>query len=440
MKLHNGIVSMTGAAALLFLLSATVFSQEVKELTVGGGLLYTAWRESDPSITCGLTVTTPSAAPRDRYPLQVLVVIDASRAMEGAAMQYAKTSAKNCVDILLDKDMFGLITYSKYIQLAAPLQPLNPNNRRNAIAAAGRIKYEEGRNLSDALKKCAEQFSKYKGQNTAGRHILLFTNGEPNLGVIGLGELQALALDLAKQNDVRISTFGYDRFYNEDFLIACAGQTGGRAYFIEEQKIADMPYFVNKEIQRIMNTFAQNVTLDLTIPSGSTIENVYGGTVTGSKIVVGVMQAGIRHPVIFDIKGRPSQRKDLVVNVDYTEPVRMNVRKARVYVDIPLGTGDAAYDGDNAPLLIKFNTWNNVMKTIESIRSRPKDVRTEYAARFKETVKTLDQITVMVRSGDIKKSVEEFWQLQRDIENAAIEEDLLIKRIKYKVLSILYGE
>jgi hypothetical protein len=402
--------------------------------------MYTSWVESEKSITCGLTIETPKAISTERHPLQVVLVIDASRKMEGAAMQNAKTCAKNILDKLLDTDMFGLITYSKYARIVSPLQPLNANNRRNAASAISRIKYDVGRNLSDGLKKGAEQFSKFKGQRSAGHHMLLFTNGEATVGTTDLAQLISLATDLSKEYDIRISTFGYDRFYNEDFLIGVAKKTGGRAYFIEEEHMAEMTYPAEKEIKRIMETYANDVTLEIIIPAGSEIKKVYAGKLDGEKITIGKVQAGIKLPVNFDIVGRPSRRKDLEINVEYAEPVRLSPRKSRIYLDIPLSSGEAEFDEKFAPELVEFNTYRDVMETIESIRGKDKKVRVNYANEFKETVKKLEEVDVKLHSDYFKECVERFWQLQRDIENAAIEEELLIKRIKYKFLELTYGK
>ena len=439
MKIKDKLMYFHCCLLILLILFSPLFPEDTKELTVTGGLMYTSWVESEKSITCGLTIETPSTITTDRYPLQVVLVIDVSRHMEGAALQNAKTCAKNILDKLFDTDIFGLITYSKYARIASPLQPLNPNNRRNAINAINRIKYDVGRNLSEGLKKGAEEFGRFKGHRSAGHHILLFTNGEATVGTTDLSQLLSLATDLSGENDFQISTFGYDRFYNEDFLISLAKNTDGRAYFIEEENMAEMTYPADKEVKRIMETIANDVTLEILIPSGSEIKNVYGGKLKDEKIIIGKVQSGIKLPVIFNITGRPSRRKDLIVNVDYVEPVRLSPRKSRIYVDIPLGSGEPDYDKKFAPALIEFNAHRDVAETIEKIRGKEKGVRAKYAEQFKETVKKLEQVGVELHSEYFTSSVEQFWQLQRDIENQAIEDELLIKKIKYNLLNFIYG-
>ncbi len=433
---HSTLYVLSLIVSLCFL---SANSQELKELTLEGGLMYTAWSDSNESITCGLTIETPTALPADRYPIQVVIIIDASIKMEGAAIQQAKVSAKTVVDLLSDKDMFGLITYSQYAREVFSLQPLNQNNRRSAASAINRIKYEKGRNLSEGLKKGAEQFGKFKGQRSSGQYVLLITNGNPNQGTTDYGKLLSQATTLAGKYNFHITTIGYDRFYNEDFLIGCAEKTGGRAYFIEEEEINTMTKVVTDEIRRITETCVQEVTLEIITPSSTTIVNVYGGTMKDDKIIVGNLSAGLKQSIIFDLKGRPSRRKDLEVNVDYVEPVRMTPRTTREYIDIPVSSGKPDYDKNFAPLLLNYTIQKGLAEAIVQIRNSEKYVRKDFAVSFKETIKLLEQDNVTFKSDYLSEAIEYFKQVRHDIENGAIEDDLLTKRIKYKFLKLTYG-
>ncbi len=425
---------------ILFLNSHISNAEEVKELTVSGGIMYTSWVESDSSITCGLTIETPVAVAENREPLQIVLVIDVSRPMEGAALHNAKISAQNILNNLNDKDMFGLVSFSSYARVAFNLQPLNANTRQTALNAIDRLKNEDSRNISEGLIKGAEQFSRFKGQQTAGRYMFLITNGDPDKGVTDQGEILKLAQKFSRTHDMHISTLGYDMYYNEKFLISFAEKTGGRAYFVEEDNVDDIRVAFNPEIERISETFAQDVTLEITIPSGSVIENVYGGALQGQKILVGNIQAGVKQPLFFDIVKRPSRRKDAIVNVDYIKPVKLSSRKIRIYIDIPLGTGEHTYDETYAPMLIEFITLRDLAETIDRVQEDRKTARREYATQFKETFKRLKQENVSIQSDYLSEVLEYFSQIEQDIENSAIEDSLLVKRIKYRFLDLLYGK
>lgn len=420
-------------------LTGRVTAEEAKELSITGGLLYRTWAESHTSLTCALTIKTPSEVPKGRYPVQVVCVIDASLKMEGAAIQQAKASAKGVLDLLSDEDMFGLVTYSQYARELFPLKPLNPNNRRNALNAVSRIKYERGRNLSEGMKKGAEQFGKYKGLRSSGQYMLIITNGDPDKGITDPAKLISSAKALAKKNSFHITTVGYDRFFDENMLIALAEKTGGRAYFMAEENIGDMTKIVSREIKRITETSVQKVTIEIITPSGSTIEKVCGGTQEGDNIILGTLQADLKKIIIFDIAGRPSKRKDLEINISHVEPIRMTSRNSRIYLDIPIGSEDPKYDEKFAPIILDFLIQRGLSERIEQIRNNENQVRKDFADLFKETVKKLEQDNVVLQSEYLAKKVEDFKQVQRDIENGAIEDNLLTKRIKYSFLALTYG-
>jgi hypothetical protein len=360
--------------------------------------------------------------------------------MIGSPIQNAKMSAKTILGSLSDKDMFGIITYSAHVRIVVPLQPLNSNNRRSAEGAINRIKYENNRDLSDGLKKAAEQFNRYKGQRSSGHYIMLFTNGDPDKGTTDPDGLLSLVKDLAKEYNIKISTLGYDRYYNENLLIDCATETGGQAYFVEEEDISEVPKVFADEMRRITSISIHKVTLEIIPPSGATVTNIEGGKLKDGKITLGDLQAEKTKSVIFELKGRPSKSRDLEVNVDYVDPVRLTSRKTRIYIDVPLSSGEHEYDKNFGPWLIEYSVQKNVAEAVEKIKEGKKDFRREYGEQFKEKVKQLEKDNLIIRSDYLKEAINDFAQLQRDIENAAILDPILIKQVKYRLLQLLYGK
>ncbi len=428
----------TYVIVVCLLMSQLSLHAQNKEISVRGGMLYASWFEKDASILCGLTIETPDMPREERNPLQIILLVDASQHMIGAPLQHAKAAAKNIISRLSDKDMFGLITYSAYAKTLIPLQPLNPNNRRNAESAINRIKYQNSRNLSDGFKKATEQFSRFKGHRSSGHYVLLLTNGEPDKGVTDKKQLTGLAEEMHKNSSVKISTFGYDQHYDESFLISFSSRTGGRAYFIEEDNIATIGTTIGDEVEKILNIATCNVVLTIEPPTGSTISYLQGATLKDNTIYVGDLQANKVKPIVFSLKGRPERSRDMVVNFEYQEPIRLTSRKDRIYIDVPLSSGSREYDRGFAPLLLEFSILNNVVAATKKISAGEKGYRRKYAEKFKETVKWLEQTNNVIRSDYLKDVVEDFYQLQRDIENTAILDPIYVKRVKYKLLQLLY--
>ncbi len=425
---------------MIFLLLNLTFAQESNELKVNGGLMYTSWVESDDKMPCILTIETPQISSQERYPLQVILLIDASQHMIGAPIQNAKITAKQILGALSDKDMFSIITYSAYARIIIPLQPMNSNNRRSAEGAINRIKYENNRNMSEGLKKAAEQFNRYKGQRSSGHYIMLLTNGDPDKGTTDPKQLLSSVEDLSKKYDVKMSTLGYDKDFNENFLIDCATKTGGQAYFVEEENISEIPKIFTDEMRRITNISTHSVTLEIIPPSGATITNIEGGKLVDGKIFISDIQAKITKPVMFELKGRPNKSRDLEVNIEYVDPVRLTSRKSRIYIDVPLGSGGHEYDKDFGPKLIEYTVHKNVAQTVEKLKEGNKNLRRDYGEKFRLTVKKLEKDNLIIRSDYLEEAIKNFTQLQRDIENAAILDPILTKRVKYSLLKLLYGK
>lgn len=419
--------------------SGTMYAA-VEELTVTPALLYTNWAETNEFCTGVLTIETPAIAPSSRYPVQVVLLIDASLEMEGAAIQQAKLSAQNIINLLSDDDLFGLVTYSQYVSEVFALQPLNPNNRKNALSAVNRIKYEKGRDLSEGLKKGAEQFTKYKGQRCSGQYLVILTNGNPDMGITDREKLTDLASTLAHKNTFQITTIGYDKKFDELFLIGCSQKTGGRAYFIEEEQIAQLTKIITSELKRITATCVKSLTIECFLPSGTTIKTVSGATLQDGKIVIGDLPADMRLMVVFTLAGRPSRSKEIEFSIDYNEPVRLTNRKARLYLDMPVAAAKAEFDEQYAPQLLDYTTKQGLYEAVEQIRTGEKYVRNDFGNSFKKTILSLEQDNVQLKSDYLTQAIIELKKTHKDLVNEAIENDLLLKRIKYSFLLFSYGQ
>lgn len=423
----------------LFINSCPVFAEDLKELKIDGGILYSSWTESTETLPCVLNLETPAKGSGKRLPIQIILLIDASRKMVGDAHQNVKLSAQYLLKSLLDTDMLGIVMYSAYTRVIAPLQPLNANNRRNLTNAINRIKYENGRNLSDGLKGAAEQFSRFKGQKAGGHYLILFTCGNADNGVVDQKQLLVQVKSIAQKYTCGFSTFGYGLDYEEDFLIACANSTGGRAYFIEPDQGAKLSTAFKNEVTRLTEISIQDVMIEIFIPRGVTIEKLHGGIRTDEKIQLGNLKAVTKYPLYFEFANRPSRRKELSINIEYTEPASINVRRARYYIDIPIGSGIPEYDKNYTPQLIELQLTQELAETIEYIEGDDKQMRIQYSINFGKKIKELEQLNVTIGSTYLKEYITRCKELEHDFENGAIESDLLIKKIKYQFANLFMG-
>lgn len=424
----------------ILLVSSFGIFAELNEIALTGGPLYAEWSQADSSITCGLMVKAPSDGSKDRDPLQVLLVIDMSRSMEGAALQNAKSAAHTVLKSCADNDMFGIITFSDNAQTAFPLQPITGNNRQTAQSVISRLRYGGDRNLYSGIQSSVEQFKRFKSYRSSGRHMLLLTNGDPDRGKKNKNELISYIEKMADDYSFQISTFGYDFHFDENFLTACARKTRGRAYFIEEDSVSVMAGYFQKEMKKIADIAAQHVTLHIAVPEGTVMRNVYGGEVKDNTIAIGNVSPQSSHPVFFDLVKRPSRRRDIPVTIRYTEPIQQVSRKVRTYLDIPFTDENPVYNKEYAPMIMEFLTLRHLAETIDIINSSDKAVRRSYAESFQKKVKEFEHAAISIRSDRMKDVMERFKNIERDLENTAIESLLIIKRVKYQFLAFLYGD
>lgn len=413
-------------------------AQSENNLKLTGGLIHTQWVESKKSITCGFNITTPQRGNANRHPVQVVLLVDAGPTMVGAAMQAAKKSAEKILGSLSDKDLYSIITYATYARIILPLQPLNVNNRRKAATVISRMKYDKGCNLSDGLKKTEEQLIRVKGQRTSGRLLIIVGNGKPNKGITDKKKLLSMVESLASNQNLFITTIGYDKDYDEDFYISMTKKHIGRAFFVEREQADVMESIIQEEIAKLTNVYASKLDLEIILPSGSTIKNVTGGLLKDNHIHIGSIPGNLVTSVFFDIVGRPSKNRDIEINIEYIEPVRQSTHKERVYFDLPVGSGKIEYDEHFGPNLLEYTTLRNLVDNIESLRKGGKPARQNLAASFKKTVKKIEQDNLILRSDYLTKVHTDLVQLQRDIENSAIDVELLIKRVKYKFIGLGY--
>jgi hypothetical protein len=340
---------------------------------------------------CCLKIKAPSTVASTRDPFQILFLVDASNDMGAAVLQNVQISINKVLEMLEDKDLLSIVSFSTEAKPLIPLQPLGGPNRTIVQNALALIRTDQPRNLSDGLQKAADQFNRYKSTQCAGRYLFIVTKNNPTAGVTDKAKVLSQAASIAAKYTCSISTFGYDRFFDEDFLIELARIGKGRAYFTEEENLKYLYEGFLAEGRRITRTAISGLILEVVLPSGSVPGRVWGGLVQNNKILVADIQAQDSMMVVFEIKGRPAKKKDISIYGDYIKKARLTSAKCRLYIDCPIGTGSTVYNPVFAPVLIDFSILDNLSETIKTIEDKNSSARRDYATRFKEVVKKLEQ-------------------------------------------------
>jgi uncharacterized protein YegL len=417
--------------------SFSISGQDVREVTVTGAPIYRGWSDQEPSITCGLTIQAPSVAPQRRKQVQLILAIDVSRTMQGEPLQNAKKAAAAVVDALSEGDLFGLIAFSTYGRVVSPLQPLTKVNRRSVQTTIDGLADEKERNLMEVITKTDAEFTRFKGQDAVGRYLLILTNGNPDRGATAPAEILGAAAALAKQG-VSISTFGYkqDSYdFNEDLLLDLGLQNNGRAYFIEEHGDMIRPFMT--EVRRVCQAAVRRLEIEILPPDSAKVEMVEGATFADNRFSIGEMAAGSTRLVIFELAGRPAKQKDCVINLYYLDADEYSIRKRRNYLDIPLLTGMPQFNPAIAPQILVYELQAFLADNQKGIVAN----RQEFTTVFRSRLLELERYNGQINSDLIRRAAERFKTFGETVlANAAMQDALVIKRIKYDAAEMLYGE
>ncbi len=105
----------------------------------------------------------------------VVLNIDVSGSMYGQSMDQAKAGAKACVDILGDRDLLGVVSFSDDAKVVAPLSSAKRNSD-SIKAAIDRMDVEGGTEMNTGLKKSFDMLS---NSGFEYKYVITLSDGEP---------------------------------------------------------------------------------------------------------------------------------------------------------------------------------------------------------------------------------------------------------------------
>lgn len=402
-------------------------------ITIGGGTLYTEWPADLAAMPCVITIVT-EAAQVQRRPSQVVLLIDASTGMEGMPLQMAREAAQSVLGKLADDDLLGLVTFAGVSNIQSAMQPLAAANRQNVTAGFGRIMTQPGRDLSAGLRSAAGQFALFSRQDAGARLIVLITNGAPDHGLVESGPLLALADSVCSSTGAAITTVGYDRHIDEATLIAIAEHSGGRALFVEEENAGDIPAMVGREISRFTASRGGDARLILRLPEPCRISDVHGARAVGEELLLPPLPDGDTLRIFFDISPMPESRRDIEADLSYADPATNSRQNIHALVDFPLPQGSANLNNETATLLSAYVQRRALSEKGPAIEADRRAV----SIALDDTLKALEQESVRY-NGRLDAVIVPLRVIQKDLANNTVDTDIMIKRLQYEPLRIIYG-
>jgi Ca-activated chloride channel homolog len=240
-----------------------------------------------------LAVEVPAIGTRERRSLNLCVVVDRSGSMgDQGKIQNARSALRALIGQLREGDIFSLVIYDDVVDVLRGSAPVR--DRDDLLRLVDAITPRGFTNLGGGMTEGFHQVSRYAGRSTINRVILL-SDGLANRGLTDPGSLARTACS-EREGGVSLSTIGMGLDYNENLMMALAGQGGGNYYFIERS--SDLAAILRNEFDGMGCVVAQNAVVSLDIARGVCVKDVVGGnyTLDGGrlKIAAGDLSAGER--------------------------------------------------------------------------------------------------------------------------------------------------
>ena len=259
----------------------------------------------------------PSAA---LAPLNVSVVLDRSGSMAGAPFRNMIIAAETFIAQLRDGDRVSVIAFSDGVYEAVPPLVITPATRPAAIAGVHALQDGGGTDFSGGmLAGLAEVFSAF--QEWQVNQVILFSDGQPNIGITSTPELSRIAARAAERG-VSITTIGFGMEHDELLMQGMADASGGNYYYVDSP--GDMPGIFQREAGAILRSAARGTDIDLALPPGLALEEVigYDYVVVGNHVYVrigSVPHDGERYAVF---RFRPANGGPVPFGVVYADLAR----------------------------------------------------------------------------------------------------------------------
>ncbi|OWY24903.1 VWA domain-containing protein [Sphingobacteriales bacterium UPWRP_1] len=223
-----------------------------------------------------IQVTAPAATAQSfRTPVNIAMVLDRSKSMRGAKLQFAKEAAHYVIDRLNKNDRIAIIAYDDVVQLVSPAKPVK--NKQKLKKRVNSIEFNGNTNLSDGLFAGYEQVQTFYADGYVNR-LLLLSDGLANKGITNRFLLMDTARRVNQNSHVTLSTFGLGAGFDEDLLEWLADWGGGNYYFIE--KARKIPTVFKQELQEMQQVCIQQCRVEMPVPQNWQVVKVFGSPYT----------------------------------------------------------------------------------------------------------------------------------------------------------------
>jgi len=214
-------------------------------------------------------------------PVNLSIVIDRSRSMEGQRLENALAAARGMIRRLRDGDTVSVVTYNTETEVVVPATLLDSRSREELLFSLRSIEAQGHTCISCGI----ETGLATMGTRPGVARMLLLSDGEANAGIRDVPGIQRLA-EQARSRDVAISSIGVDVDYNERMMFAVAQGSNGRHYFVENE--SGLPRIFDEELESLVRTVAHRAEVELDLAPGVQVLEVMDRSFTrdGNRVFV----------------------------------------------------------------------------------------------------------------------------------------------------------
>jgi Ca-activated chloride channel family protein len=241
-----------------------------------GGSLSLVGRISHPVIPVGRSsvfltadVTGAVDASTQRSPVDLALVIDRSGSMQGKNMEDAKAAARALVAQLRPTDRLSILHYGSDVRVLSG-RFADPAGKEAMIAFIDAIQVDGGTNISAALRRARAALS---GSDATVRRAILISDGVPTEGDTEPSHLLRLA-DALHASGISVSAIGVGLDFNENLMAGLAEHGSGAYGYLEDTSA--LASLFERDLQQAARTVAKGVSLQLTLPEGVSLSEVFG--------------------------------------------------------------------------------------------------------------------------------------------------------------------